>query len=74
MTEVAAGSVEEKAEELQEELGDGQAFGTFPQATERFVQERQDLDVGQIAYKQSQTAPAGNNVIGDANVIDTIGW
>ena len=71
---MAAGSVEEKAEELQEELGDGQAFGTFPQATERFIQKRQDLDVGQITHEQSQAAPAGHNVIGDAHVIDTIGW
>ena len=69
---MAARAIQEKAEELLEDLTDRLTLGGFADRT------KQTLDVGierncpHIPYKQAQAAAAGKSVAGDLNVVDKV--
>jgi hypothetical protein len=63
--QVPAGAIEEEAKDLVEESGYGKPFGVLAHRAKEAMEVGEDLDVTQVAAKESQATPAGQRVGGD---------
>lgn len=68
--QVPAGTVEEKAEELLEDLADWLSLAVAPDGAEKGLQLRKDLDASEATDEEAQSSSTGEGIRGDLHPIN----
>ena len=62
--EMPAGSIDQKNEDLFEDLEDGQALTTLSQASEELLQDRPDANVVEVSHEEVEPCSSGQGIVG----------
>jgi len=67
---VSAGAIDEKTQQLFENLGNRQPLAAATHGTEESIDLLKNLGVAKIAGKQTQTAAAGERIVGNPDAVN----